>query len=177
MNNKIIISVFGSGKAKPGEDLFELAQSVGRFLAGGGYVIANGGYGGTMLATAKGASHADGEVVGVTCRAFGRSKANEYVTEVIETAELAERLGRLVELGQAYVFLPGGTGTLLELAEVWELKNKGLADSSKPIIMVGEFWKPLVELITGIQPASRELVDIVASPEEMMRVLTEHFSA
>ena len=47
----------------------------------------------------------------------------------------------------AMLSLPGGTGTLLELAAVWELKNKGFLDGGKPIILMGDFWQPLVKLI------------------------------
>jgi predicted Rossmann-fold nucleotide-binding protein len=52
------------------------------------------------------------------------------------------------------VVLPGGTGTLLELAKVWELKNKGFLEERKPIILAGAFWEPLVELIEADDPAS-----------------------
>ncbi|MHC4207576.1 MAG: LOG family protein, partial [Planctomycetota bacterium] len=106
-----------------------------------------GGYGGTMLAAAKGAAEASGEIIGVTCSAFKSSKANNYVTREIVTGSLDERLDTLVNLGRAYIVLPGGTGTLLELAKVWELKNKGFLNMDKPIILLGGFWKPLVELI------------------------------
>lgn len=67
-----IVSVFGTGRAKTGDKNYKEAQELGRLLAGAGFAIANGGYGGTMEASAKGAKEAGGEVVGVTCTAFGR---------------------------------------------------------------------------------------------------------
>ena len=98
-----------------------------------------------MHAAAQGAAGVGGTVIGVTCSAFKNSVANEYVTREIVTASLEERLDTLVEIGQGYVVLPGGTGTLLELATVWELKNKGFLDRGKPIVLAGGFWRPLVE--------------------------------
>ena len=65
----------------PGDGVFEMAESLGRLLAQNGFTLANGGYGGTMLAAAKGAAAAGGCVIGVTCTAFKRSRANEYVSE------------------------------------------------------------------------------------------------
>ena len=148
-NNKKIVTVFGTSKAQPDDSVFELAESLGKLLAQNGLTLVNGGYGGTMLAAAKGAADADGNVIGVTCTAFKRSKPNEYVTEEISTDCLAERLAKLVELGNAYLVLPGGTGTLLELADVWEHKNKGFANADKPIILVGAFWQPLIKLMAA----------------------------
>jgi len=43
--------------------------------------------------------------------------------------------------------LAGGTGTLLELAEIWELVNKGFINPAKPIVLMGDFWRPLAELM------------------------------
>lgn len=170
---EVTVSVFGTSRAKPGEDVFVLAEETGRALAQAGFVVANGGYGGTMLAGAKGAAEAGGTVVGVTCRAFGSRAANEYVTRELSTESLDERLNTLVEMGQAYVVLPGGTGTLLELALVWELKNKKFFDQDKPIILVGDFWGPLVTLIGLDDPRGVGAVRQVAEPADAAKCIRE----
>ena len=126
-----IISIFGTGKTKEGDHAFRIAEETGSLLAQAGFTIANGGYRGTMTAAAKGASEAGGEIIGVTCSAFKNSMPNQYITREIVTNSLDERLDTLIELGQAYLVLPGGTGTLLELAKVWELKNKGFLKKKK----------------------------------------------
>ncbi|MHC5213900.1 MAG: LOG family protein [Planctomycetota bacterium] len=161
-----IVSVFGTSKTQPLDEVFELAETLGRLLAENGFTIANGGYGGTMLAGAKGAAAAGGHIIGITCTAFKRSEANEYVTEEISTECLSERLAKLIELGDAYVLLPGGTGTLLELADVWEHKNKGFAGANKPIILVGAFWRPLLEMMAAADPDSVDCVCCVDTVEE-----------
>ncbi len=173
MNEKII-SVFGTSRAKPGDGLFDLAYRAGKAMAQAGYVIANGGYNGTMLAGAKGAMEAGGKTIGVTCKTFKRSRPNEYIEREISTACLEERLNRLIELGQGYVVLPGGTGTLVELALVWELKNKSFFLVEKPVILLGTFWKPLVELIAIDDPDSKQHVIFVDEPEELSRSLSRY---
>ncbi|MBN2272594.1 MAG: LOG family protein [Sedimentisphaerales bacterium] len=171
MDDKII-TVFGTGRAKAGEAAFDLAYEVGRELARAGFTIANGGYGGTMLAGAKGACEAGGEVIGVTCSAF-KGKANEFISREIVTGSLNERLSKLVELGRAFIVLPGGTGTLLELAMVWELRNKGFLDSEKPIILLGGFWKPLVDVVASDDFESSRSVEQVDGVEQAVRLIID----
>ncbi len=170
------ISIFGTSKAIAGDKVFETAYDIGKSLAGKGFVIANGGYGGTMLAAAKGASEAGGEVTGVTCAAFGRKGANEFVSKEIHTASLGERLKTLVELGDGYIVLMGGTGTLLELADVWEHKNKGFISEDKPVIIVGQFWKGLVETIGEIDANSAGCVEVVEDANEAVEKIAACFS-
>jgi uncharacterized protein (TIGR00730 family) len=169
--DEIVISVFGTGRAQAGEPAYDLAEQVGRALAEAGFAIANGGYRGTMHAAARGAAQAGGTVIGVTCSAFKNSVANEYVTREIVACSLDERLRTLVQLGRGYVVLPGGTGTLLELAMVWELKNKGFLDRAKPIVLVGGFWRPLVNLVAADDPACTKYVAFADGPRQVVELL------
>ena len=172
--NKKIVTIFGTGRARPGDAAYRTAYQTGKLLAQAGIAIANGGYGGTMAAAAKGAAEAGGEVIGVTCSAFAGSRANEYITREIVTGSLDERLDTLIKLGRAYIVLPGGTGTLLELAKVWELKNKGFLDARKPIILIGEFWKPLLDLIAADDPDSAMFIKCAAGPEQAVQLITDN---
>jgi len=165
------ITVFGTGKARAGDTVCMLADGLGRRLAENGFTIANGGYGGSMEATAHGAAAAAGKVIGVTCKAFGRSKANAYVTEEVQTETLTERLAKLIELGDAFVVLPGGTGTLLELADVWEHKNKGFPNADKPIILVGAFWEPLMRMMAAADADSVLHIECAETAEDAVELL------
>ena len=173
-----IITIFGTARAGPGDSSYALAEEIGKLLAQAGFAIANGGYGGTMLAAAKGASQVGGKTIGVTCSAFARTpneyinRKNEYISSEIVTDSLDDRLDTLIKLGAGYVILPGGTGTLLELAKVWELKNKGFLKKSKPIILVGEFWKSLVDLIATDDPDSSRYIYQADGPEQAKNILT-----
>jgi len=165
-----VITIFGTGRTKSGDEIFNLAQRTGKLLAEGGFTIANGGYGGTMLAAAKGARDCGCEVIGVTCSAFS-GKANEFISREIVTGSLDERLNKLIELGAGFVVLPGGTGTLLELAKVWELKNKGFLKTDKPIILLGGFWKPLIELIATEDADSSRFVKLADEPKQVVEMV------
>jgi len=167
------ITIFGTGRARRGDSTYMLAYQTGKLLAQAGFVIANGGYGGTMEAAAKGAAEVGGKIIGVICSAFKSSTANKYITRTIVTSSLDERLDTLIKLGQAYIVLPGGTGTLLELAKVWEFKNKGFLQARKPIILVGGFWKPLVDLIAKDDPDSSRFINLVDTPEQAINLIID----
>ena len=172
--NERIVAIFGTGRVESSDSACALAYDTAKLLAQAGFTIANGGYGGTMLAAAKGAAQAGGKVIGVTCSAFKAGTANEYISREIVTKSLDERLETLIKLGQGYVVLPGGTGTLLELAKVWELKNKGFLAEQKPIILVGGFWKPLVDLIASDDPDSIRYVKQADRPGQVVELITDY---
>jgi hypothetical protein len=136
------VVVFGGSDARPGEPLWRAAADLGAAVAARGWTLVNGGYGGTMLASAQAARAAGGRTIGVGCTIF-KSEPNEHLSETIWTDNLHDRLRTLIELGDACVCLPGSTGTLVELAMVWELVNKGLIDR-RPLLCWGEFWRPVV---------------------------------
>ena len=168
------ITIFGTAKVEPGDSAYVLAYEIGKLLAQAGFTIANGGYGGTMLAAAKGAAEAGGKTIGVTCSTFKRSSANEYISREIVTDSLDERLDTLIKLGSAFVVLPGGTGTLLELAKLWELKNKGFLEADKPIILLGGFWRPLVELVAADDPDSSRCIHQADGPKKVVELIIDY---
>lgn len=138
------MAVFGSGAAPP-EDL-ERARALGRALAEAGYGILNGGYGGTMEATAAGAKEAGGEALGITCAAFSRSGPNPHLDGVVEAPTLIERMGELIDRAAGYVVLPGGNGTLAELASTWEHLRKGLLEP-RPLVVWERPWRRIVAVL------------------------------
>jgi len=170
-----IVTIFGSGTAEAQSDEYRLAERLGRLLAQAGFAIVNGGYGGTMLAAGEGAASAGGKTIGITCKAFKGSIANEYIQQEIAASTLVERLETLVRLGQSFIVLPGSTGTLLEIAFVWELKNKGFMNEGKAVILAGDFWQPLVKLITAYEKATGIHLEKVETAEQAVELLKEKF--
>lgn len=129
-----------------------------------------------MEAAARGAKEAGGSTIGVTME-FVSTQANPWIDKIIVVKTLVERLMKLIELGDAYVVLQGGTGTLLELAGVWELMNKGVAQE-KPIVILGDFWNPTIEAVKKELTLegrgwTAKYVTVVKSPEECVKVLEE----
>jgi uncharacterized protein (TIGR00730 family) len=152
-----VVTVFGSSQPQPPTPAYQLAYDLGHAIAQAGWTLCNGGYGGTMEAAARGACEAGGHTIGVTCTAFGRGGANEYIRQEVPTFDLLARLNTLVRLGRAYVILPGGTGTLLELALVWELLNKRiLRRAATALVLLGEHWAPLIPIVRREQPDTLE---------------------
>ncbi len=144
------VTVFGSSRVRPGSTEYETALAVGACVARHGCELVNGGYGGTMEAAARGAREAGGTVIGVTVRSFAAVPPNAFLSRRIEAGDLFERLAHLVELGDLYVVLPGGTGTLLELSLVWELLTKSI--SPKPILADGIWARLLAAFPPGDRP-------------------------
>jgi uncharacterized protein (TIGR00730 family) len=172
MNHNKIITIFGSSKPKPGEESYERAYLVGKTLAEAGFGICNGGYGGTMEAGSKGAKDVGGVTIGITCNIFGRSGPNAFLDEIIETNDLHTRLTKLIDIACGYVVLPGGSGTLVELSLVWELVAKKLI-TQKPIILMGDFWKPVIEIAAIERPKSLAFIQYAHTPADVVRILTE----
>lgn len=137
------ISIFGSAQPVEGDEEYRQAYEAAAALASAGYAVATGGYGGIMEAASKGASEQGGKVYGVTVSTFSR-KPNNYVTDIIACASLFERIENLISIADGFLILRGGTGTMLELAAVWEFSNKSLI-TRKPVVCCGEFWKPVIE--------------------------------
>lgn len=167
-----IVTIFGSGDPSEGSDEYIIAEAVGSKLASLGYTIANGGYYGTMEASARGARQAGGEVIGVSCSIWN-SKPNSYITRGIVTTSYNERLETLIKIASSgFVALPGSTGTLVELAMVWEAKSKGLwkNENEKPIVCIGDFWTPLIDMMLAQRPKSRGFVSLLHHPEELFEL-------
>ena len=171
-----IVTIFGSSRPTEDSAEYQLARALGKELAQAGLTVCNGGYAGTMEASARGSKEAGGATIGVTVDAFGKS-ANRWIDREIRLPTLTERLMKLVELGDAYVVLKGGTGTLLELAYVWEFINKGLL-REKPIVIVGSFWRGVVhtlkeELIWEGLGDCTKLIAQVETPEACVSYLKQ----
>ncbi|MCF8239911.1 MAG: LOG family protein [Melioribacteraceae bacterium] len=138
-----IVSVFGSSIPQQGDTEYENAYRLGKILGENGIDVCTGGYMGIMDAVSKGAVEAGRDAVGITVSVF-RSNPSKHLTKNIATNSLMVRIEKLVEFGDAYIILPGGTGTMLELTIVWEFLNKGLMNI-KPVAAVGDMWKNIID--------------------------------
>lgn len=139
-----VIAVFGSNDCLPGSFEYDCSVEVGNYLSEKGFDIATGGYGGVMEGALRGASHSSVRRIGITCKQLGNHIKNEFVTIEIETSSYLERLNELINIADAYIVLPGGTGTLLELAAIWALKERGLI-GNKPLVCTGDQWLEVMQ--------------------------------
>ena len=144
---------------------------MGTALARAGFAVATGGYGGVMEAVSMGAAEAGATVFGVVARSLpGRS--NPWVEHEIVVESWEQRLFRLITLGDGYVACPGATGTLVELAVAWEMMSQGLL-TRRPLVALGEFWRPIVEQIEAAEPNARGFVSLAESVPAAVVLLQE----
>jgi uncharacterized protein (TIGR00730 family) len=137
------VSVFGGSEPKEGSAAYTEAQALGRLLAEHGHTVLTGGYIGTMEAVSRGANEAGGHVIGVTCAEIERWRprtANQWVKEEIRKETLIERLHTLIHESDAAFALPGGAGTLTEVALMWNLMTVE-SMHRRPLILVGRGWQ------------------------------------
>jgi uncharacterized protein (TIGR00730 family) len=144
-----IITVFGSSRPNAGEEDYEEARRLGSELARRGFQVCSGGYTGVMEAVSRGAKEAGGRAIAITSTFF-RTQANSWVDEEHAASTWQERLFELIRFGEGFVACKGGTGTLVELAVVWEMLNKGVM-AGKPFVTLGDFWAPIIERVREVE--------------------------
>jgi uncharacterized protein (TIGR00725 family) len=149
LNSEQIITVFGSSRPQEGNADYAEARSLGAELAKAGFAVCSGGYGGVMEAASRGAKEAGGKTYGVTAEFFKRN-ANSWIDVEVRVESWQDRLFELIRLADGFVACKGGTGTLVELAVVWEMLNKSVI-VAKPIAVMGEFWTPVLDRVREVE--------------------------
>jgi len=171
METQLIVTVFGSSRPHEGDADYEEARVLGRALARCGFAVCSGGYGGVMEAVSRGTKEAGGKTYGVTAEFFKAAKLNRWVDVEVRKQTWEERLFELIRLAHGFVACKGGTGTLVELAVVWEMLNKSVM-TGKPFAVLGEFWEPILERVREVElghpapwgEANGRLVYVAATP-------------
>lgn len=102
-----------------------------------------------MEAACRGASEAGGQSLGVLLA--GRGEGNQWVSESVREPDLPARLRRLRDESNAWLFLPRGLGTMLEIVWMAESVVKGDV-APRPFVLLGDFWRPTLE--TALAEAS-----------------------
>jgi uncharacterized protein (TIGR00730 family) len=179
MGKEFIVTVFGSSRPREGEADYEEARILGRALAKHGFSVCSGGYGGVMEAVSRGAKEAGGKTCGVTAEFFKSAKLNPWVDVEVRMKTWEERLFELIRRADGFVACKGGTGTLVELAVVWEMLNKS-AMAGKPFAVLGGFWQPVLDRVREVElghpapwgEANGRLVYVAATPGDVASHLT-----
>jgi uncharacterized protein (TIGR00725 family) len=97
-----IITVFGSSRPLEGEPDYEDSRALGRVLAGRGFAVCTGGYGGVMAGVSRGAKDAGGKTYGVTADALS-AKANAWIDVEVRVATWQDRLFELIRLADGFI--------------------------------------------------------------------------
>jgi hypothetical protein len=142
------VTLFGSARMKEGEMYYEMARQFGQMLSKANYTVVTGGGPGIMEAGNRGATEAGGMSVGLNIQLPMEQKFNPYVKEGVGFQYFFSRKFMLDYSALAYVFFPGGFGTLDELFTIITLIQTGKSDAEVPLILIGrEFWQPLLDWI------------------------------
>jgi len=175
---KGIISVFGSSRPEPSSQAYKDAYAVGKLLAEAGYGIISGGYAGTMAGASQGASEAGGHVIGVTSsqiETYRPIPPNQWVKEEICQDLLRDRVMYLVMNNDGMIVLPGGIGTLSEMALAWSLMQ--VDDIPKrPFVLLGAIWQQTLETFFDanyIKTMDFDLLQFADTPETAVHMVAE----
>ena len=161
------VTIFGSARVKPGTTAYEEVKRLAAALAEMGCDIVTGGGPGLMQAANEGAAAVNApernRSVGIRVDLPFEQEVNPFVEEAFEHKTFFTRLHHFVLTSDAFVVVPGGIGTVLELMMVWQLLQVKHVQGV-PLILVGKMWPGLVDwakasLLTTQPP--------LASPEDM----------
>jgi uncharacterized protein (TIGR00730 family) len=161
------VTIFGSARAQPGTYVYDEVKRVASALAEMGCDIITGGGPGLMQAANEGAKAANDperhRSVGIRVDLPFEQEANPFVEEAFIHKTFFTRLHHFVLTSDAFIVVPGGIGTVLELTMIWQLLQVRHLQET-PLIVVGKMWGELVDW------AKRNLLNPqlhLANPEDL----------
>ena len=179
------VSIFGSSRIRRGDPIYDEVKMLSFELAKMGVDIVTGGGPGLMEAANAGA--VEGQVDSKS-RSFGlaihlpsEEGANPFVDKVFRHRTFFSRLHHFVRLSSAFIVMPGGIGTALELFMVWQLLQvKHMKEH--PLILVGTMWPGLIEWMRAtmverglVSPPDMETVHVVGSAPDAIAIIRESY--
>ncbi len=176
------VSVFGSARIAPEHPYYQLAEKITRLLSDAGFSVVSGGGPGIMEAANRGAHAGKSLSIGLNILLPQEQQGNPYQDIALSFRHFFSRKVMFVKYASAYVVLPGGFGTLDEMAEILTLVQTGKTRRI-PIILVGtEFWEGLLDwfkqtLVTQgtIAPEDLDLFQLVDKPQEVVDAIFSHY--
>lgn len=178
------VAIFGSGNIDPTHAWCKEAEKLGRLLTEEGFDVVTGGGPGIMEAANRGATTAENEIrgksVGLNIKLGRKVRANPYIEKSTAFHYFFVRNLMMNYTGRAYVYFPGGLGTLDNLTAIITLIQTKKISIKVPIILIShEFWDPVArwiveKMLNKYNAISKEDVDlyvIVDTAEEAMEYI------
>jgi hypothetical protein len=140
------VAIFGSARAKPGTFVYDEVKRAAAAFTEMGCDIVTGGGPGLMQAANEGAASAGskGRSMGIRVDLPFEQEVNPFVEQAFEHKTFFSRLHHFVIASDAFVVVPGGIGTVLEMLMIWQLLQVRHVENV-PLILVGKMWRGLVE--------------------------------
>lgn len=175
------VTIFGSARTPKNDKYYEAARSTAFELAHKKYAVVSGGGHGIMEAANRGAYEAKGDSIGFNIKLPFEQTLNPYTTESYEFAHFAPRKIVMTLYANAYVYFPGGFGTLDELSEILTLVQTGKITHAPVILFGSEYWNKFSDFVQGsmksmelISENDDKLFTIVDSVDEVVRIVEEN---
>jgi len=180
------VTIFGSARIQPNTFAYDEVKRLAKAITEMGCDVVTGGGPGLMLAANEGAAAgskgAENASVGIRVDLPFEQEVNAFVQQAYEHETFFTRLHHFVLASDAFIVVPGGIGTLLEAAMIWQLLQVRHIQEI-PLIFVGKMWSDLVDwarthMISGSTPlANAEDISIAVcldNADEAIRLLQEH---
>jgi uncharacterized protein (TIGR00730 family) len=178
------VSLFGSARMAPDHPYYQLTEEIARGLSDAGFSIVSGGGPGLMEAANKGAFAGKSPSVGLNIALPQEQSANDYQDISLHFRHFFSRKVMFVKYASAYVVLPGGFGTLDELAEILTLVQTGKTRRIPIILVHTPFWAGLIEWFKAtlvkeatIEADDLDLVQVLDKPQEVVDAIFNHYES
>ena len=143
------ITVYLGANQVNSDRLITATKELGEFIGKRGDTLVYGGSKmGMMGILADSVLASGGKVIGVEPRMFVEKEfQHSDITELVVTEDMPERKAKMIELGDAFIALPGGTGTLDEISEIMSLVSLGIIDRPCILYNIDGYYDGLKELL------------------------------
>ncbi len=181
-NIKPSVSMFGSARVKPEHPYFQMGEEIARLLSNAGFNVVSGGGPGMMEAFNKGAYDGKADSIGLNIQLPQEQITNEYQDVSLYFKHFFSRKVMFVKYASAYIVLPGGFGTLDELAEILTLTQTGKSRQIPIILVHSGFWEGLIDWFKQtlvaegtISKEDLDLMQIVDEPQQVVDVILDYY--
>jgi uncharacterized protein (TIGR00730 family) len=175
------VAIFGSARIKPEDKIYKNVFALAKEIGVKNYHLLTGGGPGLMEAANAGHEAGDpkniSDNIGLLIELPWESKGNPHLEIKKEFNKFSRRLDTFMALSNVMVVMPGGIGTLLELAYTWQLIQVRHIHPI-PIILVGEIWKTLIDWVKKyplemglISPQDMDCIHVVKNNAEALKII------
>ena len=176
------VSIFGSARTSPDHPHYKLAEEIALLLSDCGFSVVSGGGPGIMEAANKGAFAGRSPSIGLNIILPHEQVGNPYQDLSLNFRHFFSRKVMFVKYASAYVVLPGGFGTLDELAEILTLVQTGKTRRIPIILVHRPFWEGLIDWFRNslveqgtINPEDVDLFQVLDKPQEVVDAIFAHY--
>jgi uncharacterized protein (TIGR00730 family) len=177
------VSMFGSSRLEPEHPYYILAENIARALSDAGFSVVSGGGPGLMEAFNKGAYAGSSASVGLNILLPREQATNKYQDVSLHFRHFFSRKVMFVKYASAYVVLPGGFGTLDELAEILTLTQTGKSKKIPIVLVKSEFWSGLIEWFRQamveegtVEQQDLDLFQVVDEPDQVVEAIFGYYN-